>query len=121
MARKLREDLPVARNIQEGYVAIMQTIDVRPCLLMVEGQSGDRFDRTAYEEGAARLADLIDPGAPSGEDKVRAASKLRSYGYDELKAGSLLKTLKDVTGTGDGSWRDVLLRLADLIEPVVGR
>ena len=67
------------------------------------------------------LADLIDPGAPSGEDKVRAASKLRSYGHDELKAGSLLKTLKDVTGTGDGSWRDVLLRLADLIEPAVGR
>lgn len=61
VARKLREDLPVARNIQEGYVAIMQTIGVRPCLLMVEGQSGDRFDRTAYEEGAARLADLIEP------------------------------------------------------------
>ena len=61
MAEKLREDLPVARNVQEGYVAIMQTIGVRPCLLMVEGQSGDRFDVTAYEEGAARLADLIDP------------------------------------------------------------
>lgn len=61
VARKLREDLPVARNVQEGYVAIMQTIGVRPCLLMVEGQSGDRFDVTAYEEGAARLADLIDP------------------------------------------------------------
>ncbi|MDY2722399.1 MAG: hypothetical protein SOV20_01065 [Coriobacteriales bacterium] len=61
VARKLREDLPVARNIQEGYVAIMQTIGVRPCLLMVEGQSGDRFDRTAYEEGAARLAELIEP------------------------------------------------------------
>ncbi|MGO5267417.1 hypothetical protein ACTQ1D_01885 [Parafannyhessea umbonata] len=61
VARKLREDLPVARNVQEGYVAIMQTIGVRPCLLMVDGQSGDRFDVTAYEEGAARLADLIDP------------------------------------------------------------
>ena len=61
VARKLREDLPVARNVQEGYVAIMQTIGVRPCLLMVEGKSGDRFDVTAYEEGAARLADLIDP------------------------------------------------------------
>lgn len=61
VAARLREDLPVARNVQEGYVAIMQTIGVRPCLLMVEGQSGDRFDVAAYEEGAARLADLIDP------------------------------------------------------------
>ena len=60
VARKLRDDLPVARNIQEGYVAIMQTIGVRPCLLMTEGQS-DRFDKTAYEEGAASLAAYIDP------------------------------------------------------------
>lgn len=60
---------------------------------------------------------MLDPGASSEGDRVRAASKLRSYGHDTLRSGSLLKTLKDVTGTGDGSWRDVLLRLADLIEP----
>lgn len=52
------------------------------------------------------------------EDKHKAAERLREYGSDELKDGSLLKTLKDVTG-GD-SWRGVLLALADLIEPEDG-
>lgn len=49
------------------------------------------------------------------------ADALRDYACSDLKGGSLLKTLKDVTGCEGGSWRDVLLRLADLIEPVVGR
>lgn len=60
---------------------------------------------------------MLDPGASSEGDRARAAAELRSYGHSDLKGGSLLKTLKDVTGTEDGSWRDVLLRLADLIEP----
>lgn len=49
------------------------------------------------------------------EGRLEAAARLREYGRDALKDGSLLKTLKDVTG-GD-SWRHVLLRLADLIDP----
>lgn len=43
------------------------------------------------------------------------AERLRWYGNDTLKDGSLLKTLKDVTGTD--SWRHVLLALAELIDP----
>lgn len=50
------------------------------------------------------------------DDRARHADMLRGYAYDELKCGSLLKTLKDVTGCEDGSWRDVLLALADLVE-----
>lgn len=44
------------------------------------------------------------------------ADALRDYACSDLKSGSLLKTLKDVTGCEDGSWRDVLLALADLVE-----
>lgn len=51
----------------------------------------------------------------SSDERHEAAERLREYGRDTLKDGSLLKTLKDVTG-GD-SWRGVLLALADLIEP----
>lgn len=43
------------------------------------------------------------------------ARRLREYANDELKDGSLLKTLKDVTGAG--SWRYVLDALADFIDP----
>lgn len=64
---------------------------------------------------------MLDPGASSEGNRVRAAAELRSYGHSDLKGGSLLKTLKDVTGTEDGSWRDVLLGLADLIEPVAAK
>lgn len=49
------------------------------------------------------------------EDKHKAAEMLRKYGCDTLKDGSLLRTLKEVTGAD--SWRHVLLALADLIEP----
>ena len=52
---------------------------------------------------------------PTREERREAAERLREYGRDVLKDGSLLKTLKDVTGPG--SWRDVLLALADLIDP----
>lgn len=49
------------------------------------------------------------------EERREAARELRGYGFDVLKDGSLLRTLKDVTG--GGSWRDCLIALADLIEP----
>lgn len=52
---------------------------------------------------------------PTREERREAAERLREYGRDVLKDGSLLRTLKDVTGPG--SWRDVLLALADLIDP----
>lgn len=49
------------------------------------------------------------------EKQTKAINVLRRYSRDELLNNSLLKTLKDVTGT-DGTWRDVLEALADLIE-----
>lgn len=52
------------------------------------------------------------------DERHEAAEMLREYGRDTLRDGSLLRTLKDVTG-GD-SWRHVLLALADLIEPEDG-
>ena len=52
------------------------------------------------------------------EDRREAAERLRKYGRDTLKDGSLLRTLKDVTGAD--SWRVVRLALADLIEPEDG-
>ena len=60
VAARLRSGI-VARNIPEAYVAIVQSIGVRPCLLLHDGESGDRFDRYAYELALSRLADLIDP------------------------------------------------------------
>ena len=60
VAARMRSGI-VARNIQEAYVAIVQSIGVRPCLLLHDGESGDRFDRSAYEAALTRLADLIDP------------------------------------------------------------
>ena len=60
VAARLRER-PVARNINEAYVAIVQAIGVRPCLLSHEGESGDRFNAAAYAEALEKLADLIDP------------------------------------------------------------
>ena len=60
VAARLRSGI-VARNIPEAYVAIVQSIGVRPCLLLHDGESGDRFDRSAYELALSRLADLIDP------------------------------------------------------------
>jgi len=52
---------------------------------------------------------------PTSEERRVVAERLREYGNDTLKDGSLLKTLKDVTGAG--SWRYVLDALADLIDP----
>lgn len=53
--------------------------------------------------------------APTRDERREVAERLREYGNDALKDGSLLKTLKDVTGAD--SWRYVLLALADLIDP----
>lgn len=52
---------------------------------------------------------------PTSEERREVAARLREYSNDVLKDGSLLKTLKDVTGAG--SWRYVLDSLADLIDP----
>lgn len=49
------------------------------------------------------------------KERREAARELRGYGFDVLKDGSLLSTLKDVTGRS--CWRDCLIALADLIEP----
>lgn len=53
--------------------------------------------------------------APTSDERREVAERLREYGNDTMKDGSLLKTLKDVTGAD--SWRHVLLALADLIDP----
>lgn len=52
---------------------------------------------------------------PTSDERREVAERLREYGNDALKDGSLLRTLKDVTGAD--SWRHVLLALADLIDP----
>ena len=52
---------------------------------------------------------------PTSKERREVAERLREYGNDTLKDGSLLKTLKDVTGAG--SWRYVLDALAELIDP----
>lgn len=52
----------------------------------------------------------------TSEERREVAERLREYSNDMLKDGSLLKTLKDVTGAG--SWRYVLDSLADLIDPM---
>lgn len=51
----------------------------------------------------------------SDDERREAAQSLKHYAHDQLQGG-LLNTLKLATGI-DGTWRDVLLRLADLIEP----
>lgn len=51
----------------------------------------------------------------TSEERREVAARLHEYANDELKDGSLLKTLKDVTGAS--SWRYVLDALADMIEP----
>lgn len=51
----------------------------------------------------------------SSDERIKVAKRLREYSNDSLKDGSLLKTLKDVTGAG--SWRYVLDALADMIDP----
>lgn len=52
-------------------------------------------------------------GAPA-ETPAEAAKMLREYAHDSLKDGSLVKTLKHVTGGHD--WRDCLAQLADWME-----
>lgn len=72
VAERMRER-PVARNINEAYVTIVQAIGVRPCLLSHEGESGDRFNAAAYAEALDRLADLIDPTCEAAYDNPFAS------------------------------------------------
>lgn len=50
-------------------------------------------------------------------ERRTAAQSLKHFAYDQLQGG-LLNTLKLATGV-DGTWRNVLLRLAGLIEPSI--
>lgn len=55
----------------------------------------------------------------SDDERSEAAQSLKHYAHDQLQGG-LLNTLKLATGV-DGTWRKVLLRLADLIDPSGGQ
>lgn len=61
-----------------------------------------------------RLSKLA--GGYAEKERIEAAKELRYVSRDCLDGGGLLPTLKRVLGV-DGSWRQVLARLADLIEP----
>ena len=82
VAARLRSGI-VARNIPEAYVAIVQSIGVRPCLLLHDGESGDRFDRSAYELALSRLADLIDPQERTCHFVFRDESYSTPDGYEQ--------------------------------------
>ena len=66
--------------------------------------------------GEATRIVRIEGAGPEHVGEESVADALRGYACRDLKGGSLLKTLKDVTGCEGGSWRDVLLALADLID-----
>lgn len=61
-----------------------------------------------------RLSKLA--GGYAEKERIEAAKELRYVSRDCLDGGGLLPTLKRVLGV-DGSWRQVLARLAYLIEP----
>lgn len=64
-------------------------------------------------------------GEDMGRDRANDLGKLNDLLFEELArlnavdAGGLLPTLKRILGTL-GTWRDVLLRLADLVDPEGG-
>lgn len=68
--------------------------------------------------GACRDEREMWPMPTSESERREVAERMREYANDTLKDGSLLKTLKDVTGAS--SWRYVLDALADMIEPEDG-
>lgn len=55
----------------------------------------------------------------SDDERSEAAQSLKHCAHDQLQGG-LLNTLKLATGV-DGTWRKVLLRLSDLIDPSGGQ
>ena len=52
----------------------------------------------------------------ASDDRREVAEALRYVSRDELGSGGLLSTWKRVLGV-NGTWRDVMSRLADLIDP----
>mgnify|MGYP000151257570 CR=1 FL=1 len=53
----------------------------------------------------------------SGEERREIVKKLRYTANDDLGGLSLQKNLAAITEAEDGSWRGVMRRLADLIDP----
>lgn len=94
VAARLRGGV-IARNIPEAYVAIVQSIGVRPCLLLHEGESGDRFDLSAYESALNRLADLIDPTCEVEESRGET-DPFPVYAWEwKLSCGHIVRTAWD--------------------------
>lgn len=56
----------------------------------------------------------------SDKERREIAKKLRYTANDDLCGLSLQKNLAVITEAEDGSWRGVLRRLADLIDPEGG-
>ena len=54
------------------------------------------------------------------EERLKIAYHLRSASYDSLGSDSLQRALARITEAKDTSWRGVLRRLAELIDPVRG-
>ena len=50
-------------------------------------------------------------------DRRTIANELRRVSNDSLNGESLQRALARITGADDSSWRGVMRRLADLIEP----
>ena len=50
-------------------------------------------------------------------ERENIAARLRYIASDSLDGKSLQRALAETTGAGDGSWRGVMRRLADLIDP----
>lgn len=56
----------------------------------------------------------------SDKERREVAKKLRYTANDDLGGLSLQKNLAAITKAKDGSWRGVMRRLADLIDPEGG-
>lgn len=52
-------------------------------------------------------------------DRQAIANELRRVANDSLNGESLQRTLARIAGAKDSSWRGVMRRLADLIEPPI--
>lgn len=55
----------------------------------------------------------------STNDKRAIANELRRVANDSLNGESLQRALARIAGAEDSSWRGVMRRLADLIEPPI--
>ena len=54
------------------------------------------------------------------EERFEIAQELRSMSYDSLGSETLQRALARITEARDTSWRGVLRRLAELIDPERG-